>query len=129
MEITEDQQKGLDMMVKVLSKKYPYIIGSSPNIKDFKEYSTLFTIKLIVSKSKLKEHFKQKVDYNWTEFWRLGNIFHPNPDPEDLITEEIKRLGGMFYDVITDEYKFESTLTKGDFRIVKINSFLLDDKN
>ena len=129
MELTDDQQKGLDMMVKVLSKKYPYIIGSSPNIKDFEEYSTLFTIKLIMSKSKLEKYFKQKVDNKWNEFWRLGNLFYPNPDPEDLLTEEIKNLGKMFYDVITDEYRFKSSFTEGDFRIIKINSFILDDKN
>lgn len=129
MELTDDQQKGLDMMVKVLSKKYPYIIGSSPNIKDFEEYSTLFTIKLIMSKSKLEKYFKQKVDNKWNEFWRLGNLFYPNPDPEDLLTEEIKNLGKMFYDVITDEYQFKSSFTEGDFRIIKINSFILDDKN
>lgn len=131
MELTKDQQKGLDMMVKVLSKKYPYIIGSSPNIKDFEEYSSLFTIKLIVSKSKLEEHFKQKIDTLWCDdFFRFGNIFRSNPDPESLITEEIKRLGAMFYDVITDEYQFESDGFMVDkFRKVITNSFILDDKN
>jgi hypothetical protein len=129
MGLTEDQQKGLDMMVKILSKEYPYIIGASPNIGDFEEYSTLFTIKLIMSKLKLEKCFKQKVDNNWNEFWRLGNLFYPNPDPEDLLVEEIRSLGKMFYDVITDEYQFNSTLTKGEFRQVKINSFILDDKN
>jgi hypothetical protein len=82
-----------------------------------------------MSKLKLEKCFKQKVDNNWNEFWRLGNLFYPNPDPEDLLVEEIRSLGKMFYDVITDEYQFNSTLTKGEFRQVKINSFILDDKN
>ena len=130
MELTEDQQKGLDMMAKVLSKDYPYIIGTIINLEDFKSYSTLITLKLIINKSKLEEYFKQKLDYRWVEFWRLGNLFYPNPDPDDLITEEIKRLGNMFYSSIGDEYQFESgDIITEKYRRVKINSFILDDKN
>ena len=130
MELTEDQQRGLNMMAKVLSKEYPYITGAIGNIDDFESYSTLFTIKLIMSKTKLEEHFKQKLDSNWDEFWRFSNLFYPNPDPENLITEEIKRFGKMFYSSIGDEYQFESESTMIDgYRQVKINSFILDDKN
>jgi hypothetical protein len=130
MELTEDQQKGLDMMSKVLSKEYPYITGTIINLEDFKSYSTLITLKLIINKSKLEEYFKQKLDYRWNEFWRLGNLFYPNPDPNDLITEEIKRLGNMFYSSIGDEYQFESgDIITEKYRRVKINSFILDDEN
>jgi len=130
MELTEDQQKGLDMMAKVLSKDYPYITGAIGNIDDFVSYSTLFTVKLIMSESKLEEHFKQKLDSRWDEFWRFGNLFYPNPDPENLIVEEIQRLGKMFYSSIGDEYQFKSgPLITDENRTVKINSFILDDKN
>jgi len=130
MELTEDQQKGLDMMAKVLSNDYPYIIGTLPNMNDFEEYSTLLTVKLVISKSKLENHFKQKVHTRWDEFWRFSNLFYPNPDPENLITEEIKRLGRMFYTSLGDEYQFEKSLSFAtDFRTVKVNSFILDDKN
>ena len=130
MELTEDQQKGLDMMAKVLSKDYPYIIGTLPNMSDFEEYSTLLTVKLVISKSKLENHFKQKTNTMWDEFWRFSNLFYPNPDPENSITEEIKRLGRMFYTSLGDEYQFEKSLSFAtDFRTVKINSFILDDKN
>lgn len=131
MELTKDQQKGLDMMAKVLSKDYPYIIGTLPNMTDFEEYSTLLTVKLVISKSKLEKHFNQKSDSSiWNEFWRFSNILYPNPDPESAITEEIKRLGGMFYNSLGDEYQFEKSLSFAtDFRTVKINSFILDDKN
>ena len=130
MELTEDQQKGLDMMAKVLSKDYPYISGTIINLNDFETYSTLITIKLIINKSKLEEYFKQKSDSNWKEFWRFSNLFYPNPDPENLIIEEMQRLGKMFYASIGDEYQFESGFIITDkFRQVKINSFILDDKN
>ena len=130
MGLTEDQQKGLNMMSKVLSKDYPYITGTIINLQDFESYLTLVTIKLIVNKSKLEEYFKQKIDYRWEEFWRFSNLFYPNPDPDDLITEEIKRLGKMFYGSIGDEYQFESgSMITDKFRQVKINSFILDDKN
>ena len=131
MKLTEDQQKGLDMMAKVLSKDYPYIIGTLPNMTDFEEYSTLLTVKLVISKSKLEKHFNQKADSSiWNEFWRFSNLFYPNPDPESLITKEIKRLGGMFYTSLGDEYQFKQSLSFAtDFREVKVNSFILDDKN
>jgi len=131
MELTKDQQKGLDMMAKVLSKDYPYIIGTLPNMTDFEEYSTLLTVKLVISKSKLEKHFNQKSDSSiWNEFWRFSNILYPNPDPESAITEEIKRLGGMFYNSLGDEYQFKKSLSFAtDFRTVKINSFILDDTN
>lgn len=130
MELTDDQQRGLDMMAKVLSKDYPYISGTIINLDDFETYSTLITIKLIMNKSKLEEYFKQKSDSNWKEFWRFGNLFYPNPDPENLIIEEIQRLGKMFYGSIGDEYQFESGFIITDkYRQVKINSFILDDKN
>ena len=130
MELTEDQQNGLDMMAKVLSKDYPYIIGAIGNVNDFKDYSTLFTVKIIISESKLKENFKQELDSRWNEFWRLGNLFYPNPDPENLIIKEIQRLGKMFYSSIGDEYQFESgDIITDKYRQVKITSFILDDKN
>jgi hypothetical protein len=131
MKLTEDQQKGLDMMAKVLSKDYPYIIGTLPNMTDFEEYSTLLTVKLVISKSKLEKHFNQKADSSiWNEFWRFSNLFYPNPDPESSITNEIKRLGSMFYTSLGDEYQFEKSLSFAtDFREVKVNSFILDDKN
>ena len=130
MKLTEDQQKGLDMMAKVLSKDYPYIIGTLPNMTDFEEYSTLLTVKLVISKSKLEKHFNQKTNTIWDEFWRFSNLFYPNPDPENSITDEIKRLGGMFYTSLGDEYQFKKSLIFAtDFRTVKVNSFILDDKN
>jgi hypothetical protein len=131
MELTEDQQKGLDMMAKVLSNDYPYIIGTLPNMTDFEEYSTLLTVKLVISKSKLEKYFNQKADSStWNEFFRFSNILYPNPDPESEITEEIKRLGGMFYNSLGDEYQFKKSLSFAtDFRTVKVNSFILDDTN
>ena len=130
MELTEDQQKGLDMMAKVLSKDYPYIIGAIGNVNDFKDYSTLFTVKIIMSESKLKENFKQELDDRWGGvFWRFSNLFYPNPDPENLIIKEIQRLGKMFYSSIGDEYQFESDIITDKYRQVKITSFILYDKN
>lgn len=125
MELTEDQKKGLEMMVRVLSKKYPFIVDASPNMRDFEKYTTLLTIKIIMNKSKLEEYFKKRADNDWDEFWRFSNIFYGNPDPDDLISKEIKNLGDMFYKSITNEYQFKSILSTHPFRRVKVNSFLL----
>jgi hypothetical protein len=127
--MTEEQEKGLDIMVKLLSKKHPYIIGVSPNIKDLEYYSSLLTLKIIVSRNKIEECFKLKSDNFWDEFWRLSNIFYPDPDPEELIIKDIKKLCTMFYDSITDEYQFKTEGLITQFRTVKINSFIFDDSN
>lgn len=129
-ELTKEQQTGLILMSKILSKDYPYIIGVIPNIEDIENYSTLFTVKLIISRIKLEEYFKQKSDTYWREFWRFSNLFYPNPDPDNLIINEIKRLGSMFYTVIGDEHQFETgSMITNEYRTVKINSFILDDTN
>ena len=111
--LTDNQQSGIDMMVKVLNKKYPYIVDSSPNFTDFEEY------------------FKQKIKY-YGEFWRFSNLFGYDPryDPDDLIIDEIKQMGKMFYDSMGSEYHFQSGLRVNEVRNIKINSFfVLDDKN
>jgi hypothetical protein len=129
--LTDNQQSGIDMMVKVLNKKYPYIVDASPNFTDFEEYSTLLTFKLVMSKSKLEEYFKQKIKY-YGEFWRFSNLFGYDPryDPDDLIIDEIKQMGKMFYDSMGCEYHFQSGLRVNEVRNIKINSFfVLDDKN
>jgi hypothetical protein len=127
--MTEEQEKGLDIMVKLLRKKYPYIIGVSPNIEDLQSYSSLLTLKIIVSRNKIEEYFKLKSDNFWDEFWRLSNIFYTDPDPEELIIKDIKKLCSMFYDSITDEYQFKTEGLTKQFRTVKINSFIFDDSN
>jgi hypothetical protein len=125
MELTEEQEQGIKMLSKILTKQYPFIIDASPNITDFEQYDTLITIKIIVSKLKLEDYFMKRVHYDWNEFWRFSNIIYPNPDPEDLISKEIKSLCEMFYESITDEYQFKSGLSTQPFRRVKISSFLL----
>lgn len=130
MVLTEDQQKGLDMMAIILSRAYPFITGAVGDVNDFENYSTLFTIKLMVNKSKLEKCFKQKLDTNWKEFWRLGNVYYPNPDPDNLIIDDIKKLSKMFYRSIGNEYQFETgSIFMDKYREVKINSFIFDDEN
>ena len=130
MVLTEDQQKGLDMMAIILSRVYPFITGAVGNVNDFENYSTLFTVKLMVNKSKLEKCFKQKLDTIWEEFWRLGNVYYPNPDPDNLIIDDIKKLSKMFYRSIGDEYQFETgSILMDKYREVKISSFIFDDEN
>ena len=90
MELTEEQEQGIKMLSKILTKQYPFIIDASPNITDFEQYDTLITIKIIVSKLKLEDYFMKRVHYDWNEFWRFSNIIYPNPDPEDLISKEFE---------------------------------------
>lgn len=127
--LTEDQERGLEIMGKILSKRYPYVIGASPNTNDLSQYSTIFTIKLVISKSKLEEHFNQKVKHYWLNFWRFSNIFEQDIDPEETLINEMFNLGKMFYSTMEDKYQFESKLSSQGFREVRINSFILDDKN
>lgn len=128
MELTKEQKQGLDMLSRLLNKKYPFIVGVAPIMKDFEDYASLICIEVIVKRKLAENYFNQKIDNKWDTFWKFSNIFYPNPDETHAITQEIKEIGNGFYRSLTDEYQFEaSSIITDRYRRVKINQFKLDD--
>ena len=64
--LTPKQIKGLDLVVKALSKKYPYIVGWEKS-DAFDKYETQMFINLIVDMNKLSEYFNSTIKSYWVE--------------------------------------------------------------
>ena len=128
MELTEEQKQGFHMLSKVLNKKYPFIVDVEPIMEDFENYQSLLCFEVKVKSELLEKYFNQKITNKWNIFIKFKNIFHPNPDEGDLITEEIKEIGNQFYKTLGEEYQFKTgpVISEG-YRTIKINQFTFDD--
>jgi hypothetical protein len=104
-QLTKKQLRALDIMVKALSKKYPFIIGWKPS-HDFLKYDTMVNINYIVDYKKLADFFNSKPIKYWEDIineegsvqsYTLGGLFSydDNPHIKDLsynTSENIERL-------------------------------------
>ena len=76
-EPTDKEKKGIDMILKTLHKKYPFIIGWEFTDNNPNKYSTMVGIDIIVDVDKLSEFYQKQIvstfeDY---EFMRIGYSF------------------------------------------------------
>lgn len=127
MELTEEQKQGFHMLSKVLNKKYPFIVDVTPIMQDFEMYESLLCFEVKIKSKLLEKYFNQKITNKWGVFYKLGNIYHPNPDEGNLIAEEIKEIGYQFYNTLGEEYHFKTGPALTGYRRIKINQFTLDD--
>ncbi len=63
-QLTKKQLRALDIMIKSLSKRYPFIIGWKPS-EDFLKYDTMLNIDFIVDYKKLADFFDADTDDGW----------------------------------------------------------------
>lgn len=63
-QLTKKQLRALDMMIKSLSKRYPFIIGWKPS-EDFLLYDTMLNIDFKVDYDKLAKFFNADTDDTW----------------------------------------------------------------
>ena len=63
-QLTKKQLRALDMMIKSLSKRYPFIIGWKPS-EDFLQYDTMLNIDFKVDYDKLAKFFNAETDDSW----------------------------------------------------------------
>jgi carbamoylphosphate synthase small subunit len=124
MKISEEQKKGVEILSKILNKRYPFITDVIINESDFDEYVTILSLKCVVNKKYLEKYFNKKIKYFWNEFWTFDNVI-PTADLDSKILTDIRDIGENFYKIITEEYQFNSTLSTLPFRKIKISSFLL----
>ena len=104
-QLTKKQLRALDIMIKSLSKKYPFIIGWKPS-EDFLNYDSLLNIDFMVDYKKLAEFFEADTIDRWEKIieedgpysaYSLGGMFDYDKFPhiKDLsfdTTENIERL-------------------------------------
>ena len=63
-QLTKKQLRALDMMIKSISKRYPFIIGWEPS-EDFLLYDTMLNIDFKVDYDKLAKFFNADPDETW----------------------------------------------------------------
>ena len=105
-QLTKKQLRALDMMIKSISKRYPFIIGWEPS-EDFLQYDTMLNIDFKVDYDKLAKFFNTETDETWKRIiqdeggsypsYSLGGPFDYDKYPhiKDLsfkTTESIERI-------------------------------------
>ena len=63
-QLNKKQLRALDMMIKAISRKYPFIIGWEPS-EDFLKYDTMLNIDFKVDYDKLAKFFSADTDNSW----------------------------------------------------------------
>jgi hypothetical protein len=95
--LTPKQIKGLDLVVKGVSKKFPYIVGWEKS-EVFEKYQTQMFIDLIVDMTKLSEYFDKSIKYYWVEDLEVGRrdfgggiyFLNDNDDVENVALQNKK---------------------------------------
>jgi hypothetical protein len=55
-ELNDTQRRGFDIVVKILNRKYPFIVGWDQYV-DWKDYNSLLFLDLVIDLEKYKEYF------------------------------------------------------------------------
>ena len=105
-QLTKKQERALDKMIKVISRRFPFITGWKPS-EDFLNYDTMLNIDFIIDYDKLAKFFDAESDGYWKKIiddnggsyptYSLGGPFNYDKYPhiKDLsydTTEKIERL-------------------------------------
>ena len=117
-QLTKKQLRALDMMIKSLSKRYPFIIGWKPS-EDFLLYDTMLNIDFMVDYDKLAKFFNAETDETWKRIienegpysmYSLGGPFDYDkfPHVKDLsfnTTESMERILTTINEELPDDMK------------------------
>lgn len=63
-QLTKKQERALDKMIKVISRRFPFITGWKPS-EDFLTYDTMLNIDFIIDYDKLAKFFGADTDKGW----------------------------------------------------------------
>lgn len=117
-EPSELELKGLDIVLKTISKKYPFIIGYEFTENNPLLYATILSLNLIVDVNKLSEFYNIPTYTNFSDysFMKRGYslcapLDYPgklddNPCHEDYFT--IKSLFKKYSKYLPEKYKFKT---------------------
>ena len=117
-QLTKKQLRALDMMIKSISKRYPFIIGWKPS-EDFLLYDTMLNIDFKVDYDKLAKFFNADPDETWKRIienegpyptYSLGGPFDYDKYPhiKDLsfnTTESMERILTTINEELPDDMK------------------------
>ena len=127
-QLTKKQLRALDLMIKSVSKRYPFIIGWKPS-EDFLTYDTMLNIDFMVDYEKLAKFFNTETDSTWKKIiqdeggsysaYTLGGPFNydDNPHIKDLsydTSDKIERILSDMNEQLPDDMMI--TYTYENFR-------------
>jgi hypothetical protein len=117
-------RKGIDILISLLTKNYPFIVGWRPSDEDIDGSTWYINIDLVISASKAKEYYNmdyKRYYYDYPEVLEQ-EIFNSNNDyayPVSLFdyeshdfkpyeqNGEIKEFAEQMYELIPEEYKLK----------------------
>jgi hypothetical protein len=140
-------RKGIDILISLLKKTYPFIVGWKPDNEDINSSEWWINIHLVVSASKAKEYYNMEYKDFYVRYPdALEEAFNTNRDyayPVSLFdyesydfdayqnSREIRTLADDMYELIPEEYKFQeerissfSNQTYISNKDIRINSYM-----
>jgi len=117
-QLTKKQYRALDIMMKSVSKRYPFIIGWKPS-DDFLKYDTMLNLNIIVDYNKLADFFNAETRPYWlnvikdegsVQSYSLGGLFNydDNPQIKDLsydTSDNIERILSDINEQLPDDIR------------------------
>lgn len=140
-------RKGIDILISLLTKNYPFIVGWKPCDEDINSREWYIYIDLVISASKAKEYYNmdyKRYYYDYPEVLEQ-DVFNTNNDyayPVSLFdyeshdfkvweqNKEIKEFAEQMYELIPEDYKLKeerlSSILNSEYiniKDVKLNSY------
>ena len=140
-------RKGIDILISLLTKNYPFIVGWKPCDEDINSREWYIDIDLVISASKAKEYYNmdyKRYYYDYPEVLEQ-DVFNTNNDyayPVSLFdyeshdfkvweqNKEIKEFAEQMYELIPEDYKLKeerlSSILNSEYiniKDVKLNSY------
>jgi hypothetical protein len=131
-------RKGIDILISLLKKTYPFIVGWKPDNEDINSSEWWINIHLVISTSKAKEYYNMEYKDFYIRYPdELEEVFNTNRDyayPVSLFdyesyrfdayenNREIKTFAEDMYELIPEEYKFQEERTSSILNHTLINN-------
>ena len=141
-EPTDKEKKGIDMILKTLHKKYPFIIGWEFTDNNPNRYSTMVGIDIIVDVDKLSEFYQKPIistfeDY---DFMRRGysfcsplslntafSDFNDSPCYKDYFN--FRKSVNKYHKYLPQDYKFHTRMSDQNGQLIDFTGTVDIDVN
>jgi hypothetical protein len=106
-QLTKKQERALDKMIKVISRRYPFITGWKPS-DDFITYDTMLNIDFMIDYKKLCEFFGVEPEEYWLNYLERERSFDTYTLGGPFSYEKYPHIKDLSYDT---SKKIETILT------------------
>jgi len=131
--LTDKQRKGFDIIIKIINKKYPFVVGWDEH-DDWDKYHYILYIDLVVDLTKYMEYFNSELWGGTILNEPYTTLTEPIASIDEFdkvreIQESIKDYMGRIYNILPEEYvvKYDQSFNYPDdvksLRTLSIGSF------